>query len=214
MKNDFGYVCNKNQSFRYQNFVKTSGDKKKTFNRRQEKAQSAAQAGSEMTEAECQKCDLALAYVFTSIDFTCNAMVRSIRRTRGISKLLKTAFHPVSKAAIGAKLTQLQEVMLTKGESVVNYSSCILRSVSERESADHKVRNIGKVRPLLPGLPKKVNITTETIMSMTDSITNAASKLVLRATRVKAQDDVPEQAVLTKSRLSIVRCLSWKKLRH
>lgn len=75
------------------------------------------------TKADEQKRDLALAYIHTSVDNTCEAIIRRMRCPRAAWKELKKTFQSVAEVAINAKLSQLQAVSLKKGENIVEYLS-------------------------------------------------------------------------------------------
>lgn len=63
--------------------------------------------------------DLALAYIVTSIEPTCKAVVRKTRCPGKPWKVLRTKFQAVSKVSFEAKLSALQSRRLDKGEKVV-----------------------------------------------------------------------------------------------
>lgn len=142
--------------------------------------QAGAQGGSERTKGEYHRRGLALAFIATPVDSTLNVVVRSRRYPSEVRTMLKRAFHSVFGAAIDEELTQLKDVRLTNGKIFVEYSSRFMGSVNELEAADDKVSNVKKRRDLLSELPNELNTTFDTIISMSDSIKDVVSKLILR----------------------------------
>lgn len=101
-----------------------------------------AQCTKEVLQADEQKRDLAFAYILTSVDASCRAMVRRVRCPREASRLWLDTFKFVSEASIDAKLTCLQAISMQKDEHVVEYSSSIVGLVSELQDAEHDVSEV------------------------------------------------------------------------
>lgn len=72
-----------------------------------------------MSESVEQKKDLATAYTLTRVYQSCEPLIRRIRSPREAWKTRYAILRLVSEAAIDAKLTELQAVMLKKSEHIV-----------------------------------------------------------------------------------------------
>lgn len=169
---------------------------------------------SNAVETMIQKRDLALAYIVTSIDPTCKAVVRKVRCPAKAWKLLRTMFQAVSEASIDAKLSALQSIRLDKGEKVVGYSNRILDLVNELESAGHQVSEVEKKRALLRGLTSEFDVTAETIMDGKHSYHEAVSKLIIRETRIQDTAEKEEKAFVANGDNKNKKCYSCGIMGH
>lgn len=150
-----------------------------------------------LSEVDEQKRDSALAYILTSVDNSCKAMVWQMRCPNKAWNTLKETFKSVSEASTDAKLSRLQAVVLKKGEHIVEYSKRILGLVSELENAGHVVSEVEQERALLRGLPKDYDVTVETVMSFKHAYSEAVPKLIVREIRLRDAEDATPLALAT-----------------
>lgn len=71
---------------------------------------------NEINEKEVQKGDLALAYIIPTISQNFKAVVRKMRCPARVETRLKMILQAVSEAAVHAKLSALQNILIRKGE--------------------------------------------------------------------------------------------------
>lgn len=165
-------------------------------------------------EVDEQKQDMALAYLLTSIDSTCKAMVRKMRCPREVWNTLREMFQSVSEAALDSKLSQLQSISLKRGEKIVEYSNKILGLVGELESAGYTVSKVEQKHALLRGLPKEFDVTAEAIMISEQNYNQAVAKLIVRETRLEDLEIGREKAMATKGVADTRTCHNCGKLGH
>lgn len=106
-----------------------------------------------------------LAYILTSVDRTCKAMIGKLRCPRDAWEVLKQMFQSVAEAAIYAKLSQLWAIFRYKVKNIVEYSSRIVGLVGELKSVGYDESNIEQKHGLLRGLREDYDVTAETIVS-------------------------------------------------
>lgn len=112
----------------------------------------------------------------------------------------KKALTAVTDAAIDAKLTQWQAVVLLKGEQNVEYSRRFFGLVAESDSAAHAVLKVENERVLLRGMPKDYDMNDGVIMSLPHGYGAAVSKVIVRKFRLRMTEDVLPLVLVTSAR--------------
>lgn len=138
-----------------------------------------------------------LSSILTSVNSSCKALIRQTRCPRPSWNTLEETFKSVSEAKIDTKLSQLQAMILKKGERIVEYLSRILGLVAGLENAGHVVTEVEKKTALLRGMPKDCDMTVETMLSLKQSYFETVSKLIVRESRLQMTEEVSPLALVT-----------------
>lgn len=93
-----------------------------------------------------------------------------------------------SEADLHAKLSNLANFQLEKGEKIVEFTDRIMELVWELNSADHTISEFEEKPTLFRGLPSEYNVASETVMSAKLGFHEAVFRLAVRETRVKTKE--------------------------
>lgn len=109
--------------------------------------------------------------------------------------LCKKTFMLVQEKSVDAKLSQLQAMILQKGEYIVKSSSQILGLLSELKNAEHVVPEAELSASAR--LPKEYDVTVNSTMSFWHKSNKAVSKLIARETKLRITDHESYLALVT-----------------
>lgn len=86
-----------------------------------------AETAVEMSDADAQKRDLVLLYLLISIDPLCKYMVRCIKCRAEVWETLRITLKKMCKTAVVVKLSRSRNLVMEKGDKVVEYSNRLLK---------------------------------------------------------------------------------------
>lgn len=136
-------------------------------------------------DQDVQRKHVVLAYIFTSIETTCESIVRQIGCPAKGWKRLKENSKALSETVIGAKLILLKFIQLQKRKKFIEYSNQIIEKISELGLADYTIGEIERKWALLCEIPIEYHVTVELIMLAGPSYQDAVSILVAKEMRLK-----------------------------